>query len=68
MTPDLVDRWGERRGTEAAFDYLDLLDLFQSGTHKIKTELSEHQLNLMLMRMEGVLTSLLLVWKNTGDL
>ena len=25
MTPDLVDRWGERRGTEAAFDYLDLL-------------------------------------------
>jgi hypothetical protein len=47
---------------------LDLLDLFQSGTHKIKTELSEHQLNLMLMRMEGVLTSLLLVWKNTGDL
>jgi hypothetical protein len=47
---------------------LDLLDLFQSGTHKVKTELSDEQLNLMLMRMEGVLTSLLLVWKNTGDL
>jgi hypothetical protein len=47
---------------------LDLLDLFQSGTHKVKTELSDHQLKSMLTRMEGVLTSLLLVWKNTGDL
>jgi hypothetical protein len=47
---------------------LKLLDLFQRGVHEVTAELTDLQLRMMLIRMEGVLTTLLLVWKETGKL